>query len=53
MYKIINIIAKCVRKLIQLINYNNRNKFNKENNFTEEEKKQKNSERNRYGFPIR
>lgn len=49
MYKIINIIAKCARKLIQLINYNN----NKINKLTEEEKKQKNSERNRYGFPIR
>ena len=53
MYKIINIIAKCARKLIQLINFNNKNKNNKEKKLTEEEKKQKNSERNRYGFPIR
>ena len=53
MYKIINIITKCARKLIQLINNNNNKNKNKNNKLTEEEKKQKNSERNRYGFPIR
>lgn len=47
MYRIINIITECARKLIQLINFNNKNKI------ITEEKKANKAERNRYGFPIR